>query len=68
MRNLGILLIIVGVGVFVLPLVGLQFRGLNQLDEGTRKVVAIAAAGIGLLLTVVGHLRVKAAARRAKQG
>ncbi len=68
MKSWGLGLILVGVGVFVLPLIGLQFRGLNRLDEGTRMVVAIAAAGLGAVLFVVGRLKAKAAARRAKQG
>lgn len=66
MKKWGLGLILIGIGVFVLPLLGLQFKGLNKLDEGTRTILAIAAAGIGVVLFLLGRFSEKKTAKQGK--
>ncbi|MBI1742502.1 hypothetical protein HYR54_05475 [Candidatus Acetothermia bacterium] len=61
MKNLGISLLIIGVGSFILPMLGYQFRmiqGLSHLlGEHTQSLLGICAAVLGLILTVFGWKR-----------
>lgn len=52
MRNTGVLLLVIGVGSFVLPMFGLQFKLLRVLGDATPYVGAGLAVVGGILLLV----------------
>jgi hypothetical protein len=52
MRGFAILLIVLGVGTFVLPMMGLQFR-LMSLFGSAQPIVAVVAAVVGVVLLIV---------------
>jgi hypothetical protein len=60
MRNWGIFSLILGVGAFVLPMMGMQFRLLNVFGEENTPLLA------GLLI-VVGVVLVGLSMRKAKE-
>jgi hypothetical protein len=57
MRGLGVALLILGIGSFILPLFGMQFRILNLLGEQSQPVVAVVLAVIGAVLLFVSMSR-----------
>jgi len=57
MRGLGVALLILGIGSFILPLVGMQFRLLSLFGEGSQPIVAIVIAVIGAVLIFVSMSR-----------
>lgn len=61
MRSLGVLLIVLGAGSVLLPLVGLQFRLLEPLDP-YQPFAGIIVAVIGVVLFVLAQNRAAAAA------
>ena len=59
MKYRGVTLMFIGLGGFILPIFGIQFRVLNPSDQGpTGKLVV---AGIGLVLFVIGSKKDHAA-------
>jgi drug/metabolite transporter (DMT)-like permease len=59
MLSLGVLLVILGVGSFVLPMIGYQFRLIEPLDP-YQPWAGIALAAVGLVIVILA-----ARARRA---
>ncbi len=57
MRGWGVTLIVIGLGSYVLPLLGLQFRLINLFGEGS----GLIFAGFGVILFVIGSIRESAA-------
>ena len=53
MKNLGIFLIIMGIGSFILPMMGLQFRLMSLMDKG-QPAAGIVVAMMGGLFTYLG--------------
>lgn len=66
MRSLGVLLIVLGAGSLILPLVGLQFRLLEPLDP-YQPIAGIVVAVIGAVLFVLAQQRASAASAAAAQ-
>jgi len=63
MKRLGAFLVFIGVGSFILPLFGMQFRLIDLFGEGARMAAGGIAAGLGLLLLLIGVATHKSAAR-----
>jgi hypothetical protein len=61
MKGLGIVLIIIGAGSFILPQFGIQFRLMSAFGEN-QPIAAAVAIGLGLLLVFLS-LRKKPDAR-----
>jgi hypothetical protein len=53
MKSLGIWLLILGVGAFILPLMGIQFRLVNLFGEA-QYYVAGGMAAVGLVMVIAG--------------
>jgi drug/metabolite transporter (DMT)-like permease len=66
MRSLGVLLIVLGAGSLILPLVGLQFRLLEPLDP-YQPIAGMVVAVIGAVLFVLAQQRASAASADAAQ-
>ena len=64
MRSLGVLLVVLGAGSLILPLVGMQFRLLEPLDP-YQPFAGIVVAAIGVVLFVLAQQRATAAAAQA---
>ena len=60
MKKLGTYLLIFGLGSFVLPMVGLQFKIFNAMGESQGMVGAAAVVLGGLLLVMGGHSQAEA--------
>lgn len=56
MQRIGTYLLILGVGAFILPMFGLQFRLLNALGD-SQTIVAGVLAAAGVVLIAVGVIR-----------
>jgi len=54
MSRLGAFLLVMGIGSFVLPMVGMQFTVLDGLATETLNFTRMGLIGGGLLLAVVG--------------
>ncbi len=50
LRSFGVLLFVLGVGSFILPMIGMQFRLISIFGPGSEPVVGGIAAVIGLVL------------------
>lgn len=61
MQRFGIYLLILGIGAFLLPLTGYQFRLMSAFGD-SQFIVAGAVAVVGLVLLVVGTMRKRAGA------
>jgi hypothetical protein len=59
MKSLGVLLVVLGAGSFILPMVGLQFR-LMSIFGDAQPVVAVVAVLVGVVLLVISTMRGKA--------
>lgn len=53
MISWGIFAIVLGIGSFVLPMIGLQFR-LMSLVEDFQPFAGIAVAAVGVVLVIIG--------------
>ena len=62
MKRLGAILVVLGVGSFILPLIGMQFRILSAIDPHAQPLLGGALAVGGVLLLVLGM----ATTRRAR--
>jgi hypothetical protein len=60
MGRLGVWFLILGVGSFILPMIGLQFRILSILGDKTELVGGIMAT-VGLVLVIISQLSKPAA-------
>lgn len=58
MRNFGITLLILGIGSFILPYFGYQFRIFNSLGD-YEKIVEIGVAVLGAVLIAVSIIKAK---------
>jgi hypothetical protein len=58
MRNFGITLLILGIGSFILPYFGYQFKIFNSLGE-YEKIVEIGVAVLGAVLIAVSIIQAK---------
>ena len=56
MAGLGVLLVILGIGSLVLPMLNIQFQIMRLLDD-YQPIAGIAIAAIGVLLVVLGTRR-----------
>jgi hypothetical protein len=56
MTRIGILLVVLGVGSFVLPMIGFQFR-LMDLVEDYQPFAGIIVAAIGAVLLYLGYMQ-----------
>ena len=56
MMRLGAGLIVLGACIFILPMIGLQLRGVDQLG-GAQIPIANGSIIIGIILVIVGGLR-----------
>jgi hypothetical protein len=56
MVSLGVLLVVVGIGSFVLPAAGIQSRFLNSLDP-VQPWLGIIVAAVGLITVLFGQRR-----------
>jgi hypothetical protein len=59
MKNLGVLLLVLGAGSFILPMLGLQFK-LMRLFGDAQPIVAIIAVLLGAVLLGISFMRQKA--------
>jgi carbon starvation protein CstA len=57
MVGLGVALLILGLGSFLLPMLGLQFRLLSIFGEENETIAGIALAVIGAVLIIVGTMQ-----------
>jgi putative Mn2+ efflux pump MntP len=57
MRGLGVALLVFGIGSFILPLIGMQFRLLSIFGEGSQPIVGVVLAVIGAVLIFVSMTR-----------
>ncbi|TCZ78799.1 hypothetical protein E0485_06905 [Paenibacillus albiflavus] len=58
MRNFGVILLILGIGGFILPYFGIQFKIFNKLGE-YETIGEIAAIVIGAILVVISLMKSK---------
>ena len=61
MKSLGAVLIVIGLGSYVLPLLGMQFRLMAWAQD--KPVAGIIVAGVGAVLLAAGVAKDKAASR-----
>lgn len=54
MTRLGVTLLIFGLGAFLLPMFGMQFRLLQLFGEGNTPFIGGGLIAVGLLIAVVG--------------
>ncbi len=54
MKKFGATLVVLGIGAFILPLFGLQFRIINIFGE-VQWIIAIIAIILGILMVIFGN-------------
>jgi len=64
MKQWGLYLIVIGLGSFVLPLLGLQFGLINIFGEENQTLAALGITGLGAILYVVGSIQERVAPGR----
>jgi len=57
MKNWGLTLIVIGLGSFILPIVGIQFSLISLFGEENQTLVGLGIAGLGAILYAVGSIR-----------
>jgi len=59
MRTLSIYLLIIGLGSFILPMMGYQFKVIQIFGEGNESMLGIILMAIGAILLVLSFLKGK---------
>jgi len=53
----GVTILIIGIGSFLLPMMGMQFRIMAIFGEGNEQMGGVILAVIGVILIVIGALK-----------